>query len=335
MPILYIGNKLAEKGKAPTTIDTLGRQLEEFIDVKYASDKINPLSRILDMCTSVFRYRKSEYVIIDTYSTTAFNFAFLVGLCCQALKIKYIPILHGGNLPYRLDTSRIMSRIFFKRAYKIVSPSGYLKFEFEKRGYSKITVIPNNIEISGYTFKNRETFGPRLLWVRAFDKTYNCEMAVDVLRRLLKVHGSAQLCMVGPDKDGSMRSTMELAEKYGISDKLTITGKMSKKDWHDLAAGYDVFISTTNFDNTPVSLIEAMALGLPVVSTDVGGVPYIINNGKDGYLVQKNNAEAMADCICHIISHPEENRELALRARQKVEQFDWQCVRKQWKEILK
>lgn len=335
MGILYIGNKLSDKGRTPTTIDTLGKQFEEFVNVKYASDKINPVLRLADMCMSVFRNRKSKYVIIDTYSTSAFYFALAVGLCCRITGKKYIPILHGGNLPHRLDTSRFISRSLFKHAYRIVSPSGYLKHEFETRGYHGIVEIPNNIEISDCEFKKRDSFSPKLLWVRAFDKTYNCEMAVEVLRLLLKTYPEASLCMIGPDKDGSMQSTIDLAKRYGISDRLKITGRLSKSDWHNVAKEYDIFISTTNFDNTPVSVIEAMALGLPVVSTNVGGMPFLINDGNDGYLVEKNNAAEMAECITGIIRNPAENTQLSLRARRKAERFDWQSVKQQWAEILK
>lgn len=335
MEILYIGNKLCGKGKTPTTIDTLGKQFEEFVNVKYASEKINPLLRLTDMCLSVFRNPKSKYVIIDTYSTSAFYFAIAVGLCCRITGKKYMPILHGGNLPHRLDNSEFISRQFFRKAYKIVSPSGYLKHEFEKRGYHGIIEIPNNIEIVDCQFKKRDSFCPKLLWVRSFDKTYNCEMAVEVLKLLLKEYPDAELCMIGPDKDGSMQSTIDLAKRYGISDRLKITGRLSKSDWHNLAQKYDIFISTTNFDNTPVSVIEAMALGLPVVSTNVGGMPFLIDDGKNGYLVEKNNASAMANCIKNIIRNSAENTQISVQARHKAETFDWQCVKQLWMEIIK
>ncbi|MBR0183134.1 MAG: glycosyltransferase family 4 protein [Bacteroidaceae bacterium] len=227
-----------------------------------------------------------------------------------------------------------MSRMVFCHSYINVSPSGYLYHAFKERGYDNLITIPNNIYIGDYKFTKRETFQPRLLWVRSFDKIYNCEMAVEVLRLLSEKYSDAVLCMVGPDKDGSMQSVKNLAAQYGLTERLKITGKMSKLDWHKLSEEYDIFISTTNFDNTPVSVIEAMALGLPVVSTNVGGVPYLIDDGKDGLLCEKGNAEYMAEKIIQLVSSPEKSKDICINARRKVESFDWDVVKEQWKQLL-
>lgn len=334
MKILYIGNKLAKSGRTPTTVDTLSIQFKEFAEVVSVSDKMNPVFRFADMCSSVFKHSDADYVVIDTYSTLAYFFAFAVATCCRLLSKKYILILHGGSLPERLDNSPKMSKMLFGHSYKNISPSRYLKAEFERRGYSNIDVIPNNIDVSKYKFKERKEFRPRLLWVRSFAEIYNCEMAVEVLKLVLQRYPDAQLCMVGPDKDGSMEKTINLAKSYGIDGSLKITGQISKKEWHKLSEEYDIFISTTNFDNTPVSVIESMALGLPVISTDVGGMPYLIDNGKDGYLVEKNNTEMMADKIFEIIRTPHLALELTRRARKKAESFGWTSVSKLWRQTF-
>lgn len=333
--LLYIGNKLSKHGVTPTSVETLGVQLTEFCDVISVSDKCNKALRMLDMAFAVIKNRKVDYVIIDTYSTSYFYFTYIASLLCNILNIKYIPILHGGNLPERLERSPRLAKLIFSHSHINVAPSKYLNYEFKRHGYENNITIPNNIYISDYAFKKRISFKPRLLWVRSFHKTYNCEMAVEVLQLLLKHYPDAELCMVGPDKDSSMQSVKNLAEQYGITDHLKITDKLSKADWRKLSENYDIFISTTNFDNTPVSVIEAMALGLPVVSTNVGGVPFLIDDGKDGLLCEKGNAEDMVQKIVRLISTPENTVEICTNARQKVEQFDWQVVREQWKNIIK
>ncbi len=149
--------------------------------------------------------------------------------------------------------------------------------------------------------------------------------------------------MVGPDKDGSMKKVREYAAslnlsistKLNVKTDLIIPGRMAKADWHELSKSYDIFINTTNFDNTPVSVIEAMALGLPVVSTKAGGIPYLIKNSVDGYLIEKENVQAMKEKIELIIEQPPcISQELILKARKKVEAFDWQVVKEKWIEIL-
>ena len=335
MKILYIGNKLTKHGKTQTTVETLGKQLEEYYDIVTVSDKNNKALRMLDVAWSIVKNRRADYVLIDTYSTSNFYVAAVSASLCRLFNIKYIPILHGGSLPERLEKSPHLSKRVFGGSYINVSPSGYLNYEFKRHGYENVLTLPNNIIIKDYRFKQRNTFQPRLLWVRSFDKTYNCEMAVEVLRLLLGKYPDAELCMVGPDKDGSMQNVKDLAAQYGLTEQLKITGKMTKPDWHRLSEEYDIFISTTNFDNTPVSVIEAMALGLPVVSTNVGGVPYLIENGRDGLLCEKANAEDMAEKIIQLVSSPEKSKEICVNARKKVESFDWEVVKKQWKNILK
>lgn len=335
MKILYIGNKLSSFGKTPTSVETLGVQFEEFANVITASDKRNPVLRFVDMCSSVFKCKDSEFVIIDTYSTSAFYYAFAVSLCCRLCQKKYIPILRGGSLPSRLDRSKVLSKALFSHSYVNVSPSGYLRHEFSVRGYDNLVVIPNNINIKDYNFKKRTKLSAKILWVRSFSVIYNPRMAVDVLSRLLKVYPTAELCMVGPDKDGSMQDTLDYAKSLGVAEHLKVTGTLSRKQWHELSEQYDVFINTTNFDNTPVSVIEAMALGLPVVSTNVGGLPYLLEDGKDALLVDPGNAEEMYNKIVLLLNDPMFVEKICFSAREKAESFDWNVVSKQWKDILK
>ena len=173
---------------------------------------------------------------------------------------------------------------------------------------------------------------PKLLYVRAFAEIYNPTLAIEVLKELKNTYPKAILCMIGPDKDGTLEDVKQLINKYHLNESVEITGVLSKEEWHKKSENYDIFINTTNIDNTPISVIEAMALGLPVVSTNVGGLPYLIQQNLDGVLVEKNNPSAMTKEICKIL---EENKySLAINARKKVENFDWNIVQSKWIEIL-
>ena len=111
-------------------------------------------------------------------------------------------------------------------------------------------------------------------------------------------------------------------------------GKLSKPDWIVLSENYNVFINTTNFDNMPVSVIEAMALGLPVVSTNVGGIPFLIEDGVDGLLVPPRDEKTMCDAIIRLHNDKDLSTALALHARRKAEAFDWDVVKQQWFDLL-
>lgn len=294
----------------------------------------NQLLRLLHMLWSVIRFGRNEQpVIIDAYSTLNFYFAFATGIICRCLSITYSCVLHGGNLPARLRRNPRMCNMLFGAARENIAPSGYLQVEFQQAGYAT-RLIPNFIPIENYLFRQRTQLRPHLLWVRAFDATYNPGMAIEVIQLLSQRYPDAQLCMVGPDKDGSMAVCKASAEELGVVDKVIFPGRHTKSEWIAMSEQYDIFINTTNFDNTPVSVIEAMALGLPVVSTNVGGIPYLIEDGKTGLLVPKGDIDAMCQAVESLISDKIKARNIAAGARNKAEQFDWTVVKQQWLKVL-
>ncbi|HEY0046993.1 MAG TPA: glycosyltransferase family 4 protein [Flavobacterium sp.] len=335
MRILYIGNKLARHGNNSTSIDTLGTLLEaEGFKMTYASSAKNQIMRMLEMLwKTLCSAGKVNYVLIDTYSTANFWYAFAVSQLCRVLGLKYIPILHGGNLPQRLRNNPKISRMIFANSHCNVSPSGFLVSAFAEAGHTNVVYIPNSIEISNYSFRSRAQFNCKILWVRSFAKIYNPLMALEVMNHLQSPYASATLCMVGPDKENMMPAIKQSAADLGIN--VTFTGPLTKKQWTELADHYDIFINCTHFDNMPVSVIEAMALGLPVVSTNVGGIPFLLQHGKTALLVDDNDSAGMASRITELINNQQLASSIAVNARILAEEFDWLKVKKDWLEILR
>jgi glycosyltransferase involved in cell wall biosynthesis len=333
--LLYIGNKLSIHGNTATSIETLGSYLEnEGYNLTYASSKKNKIFRIIDMIwTTIKESRKTDYVLIDTYSTQNFWYAFIISQLCRILNLRYIVKLHGGNLPDRLDKNPFLSKVLFSNAYLISAPSDYLLNAFSKNFSKNLVYLPNAIEIKKYEFINRVIEVPKILWVRSFSSIYNPIMAIKVLDIIKDKYPLAELSMVGPDKENLIPECKKYAEERNL--KVTFTGKLEKKEWHELSKGYNIFINTTHFDNMPVSVIEAMALGLPVISTNVGGIPYAIKHNVNGLLVNDNDAVAMAKEIQKLIENTEIRSNIVTLARLKVEDFDWSRVKKKWHEILR
>ncbi len=333
--ILYIGNKLAIAGFTPTNIDSLGPLLEaEGYSMYYASSKVGQVARLADMLSAIVRCRgRVKFVLIDVYSTKAFYFAWLSARLCKVLNIRYIPILHGGNLPARLQASPGKSRQLLGNSYRNIVISGYLQQHVEKAGYKSL-LIPNNIEIDMYPFQQRTSVSPDLLWVRSFHELYNPGMAIRVLQKLTEKYPQATLTMVGPDKDGSLQKCKNLAEELGLEKQVQFTGMMPKTDWIKLSVSKSIFINTTNFDNLPVSVIEAMALGMPVVSTNVGGIPYLVDDNTDGMLVNAGDEEGMYDAITGLLHNAAKSASISTEARKKAEQYNWQQVKEKWNSLL-
>ncbi len=334
--ILYIGNYLSENDKYPTTIRTLSNLfVKEGFTLIIKSSKRNKILRLLDMLYAIIKHRNEvDYVLIDTYSTQNFYYAFMCSQLARIFGLAYIPILHGGNLPNRLDRSPKMSKAIFKHSFKNIAVSNYLYEAFSKRMYS-VETIPNNLEIQRYDWKERNYFEPKLLYVRAFAGIYNPCLALDVLHELKKDYPNAQLCMVGPDKDGTRVLFEKKMQEMQLHDSVEITGSLSKETWHKKSEGYDFFINTTNVDNTPVSVMEAMALGLCVVSTNVGGLPYLIKDTITGVLVPPKNAPEMAKAIKSLINNSEYAAQVCAKARNEVTQFDWEVLKVKWNKLLK
>ena len=333
--ILYIGNYLEKSLGYKTAHEVLADHLrqEGFRVAQYSSEK-NKFFRMAAMIYGFFRHIRASYILIDLYSTSNFYYALIIGFLASIFRKKYILILHGGNLPERWKRNPHLTGFLLRNAYKNVAPSGYLKNFFEEKGFDVI-FIPNPLPVDQYTFKDRQHFRPYLLWVRSFARHYRPEMAVEVLHRLKQKYPEAKLCMIGPVKDESFDITKQKVRQYGLENAVEFTGALSKSQWHAKAREFDFFINTTDVDNAPVSVTEAMALGLAVVSTNAGGLPFLLKDMEDAMLVDTNDPDAMAAKIEQLTENPGLARKMIRIARKKAENLDWKVIRKKWFDILK
>lgn len=332
--VLYLGNKLSSHGYSVSVIEELAPRLSESFTVISASSILNPWLRVMEMSWLLIKYKNScKLVLVDTYSTNAFFMACWLTWISKVLKIPYVPFLHGGNLPSRLDKNPRLCRWLFKGAAVTVSPSVYLQEEFLTRGF-QVTLIPNFIDLNNYPYRPRTSVEPRLLWVRAFHQIYNPTLAIQVVAQLKRKYPGTTLCMVGPDKDGSMTESKKAIVENELEEEVVFTGKLQKSEWIQRSSQFDIFINTTNFDNMPVSVLEAMALGFPIISTNVGGIPYLIKNGENGLLVEPNDVEGFVRSIESLITSPVVAGQLSERARKFAEQFSWEEVKPMWINVI-
>lgn len=331
--ILYLGNKLEKHGASPTSIDTLPPLLQqEGYRITSVSSIENKPLRLFHMLGSIIFIKKKDLVLIDTYSTSNFWYAVLSAKLSQLLSIPYIFILHGGNLEERFANSSERILKLFRTARANVVPSYYLKEKLEVFNFGNMICIPNSIELGNYEFKKRNSLKPKLLWVRAFDKVYNPGMVLEVCEKLTKNYPNVEVCMVGPEKDGSLKRLQRISKDKNLN--VSFEGKLSKEEWKKLAIEFDIFINTSNIDNTPVSVIEAMALGLTVVSTNVGGLPYLISHEENGFLVNPGQPKDMAAAIERLLEDSALAERLSVNGRTKAEEFNWTQVKRSWLELL-
>jgi glycosyltransferase involved in cell wall biosynthesis len=156
-----------------------------------------------------------------------------------------------------------------------------------------------------------------------------------VLARLATRLPDARLTMIGPDKrDGSLEEVKSLAAATSAETRIVFAGAVPNREVPRWLGAADVFLNTSNVDNTPVSVVEAMAAGLCIVSTNVGGIPYLLEHERDALLVPPGNADAMADAVQRLFDEPGLAARLSRNARRKAEQLDWSVVLPKWDELL-
>jgi len=190
--------------------------------------------------------------------------------------------------------------------------------------------------VQSYRFRQRSLPSPSLIWLRAFHHIYNPALAPAVVARLAGEWPGVRLTMHGPDKgDGSLEAARDTARQLGVEGLIRIPGAVPKHIVPEVLATGDIFLNTTNFDNTPVSVLEAMACGLCIVSTDAGGIRHLLEDGKDALLTPRGDADAMANAVRRILTEPGLAARLSSNARRKAESFDWSVVLPELERELK
>lgn len=334
--VLMVGNFLSASGGSRGVCEELALRLADAQrTVLTTSAEPGRVARLRDMAGTAWR-RRREYSVaqVDVYSGAAFFWAEAVCWVLRRAGKPYILTLHGGNLPAFARRRPLRVRRLLNSAAAVTTPSRYLLEQIAPYR-SDLRLQPNALDLSHYEFRLREQPQPRLVWLRAFHEMYNPALALRVVAALWEEFPAIHLTMVGSDKgDGSLQQLQQLAEELGISDRLTLPGAVPKAEVPVWMNKGDIFLNTTNVDNTPVSVLEAMACGLCVVSTDVGGIPYLLENEQDALLVPPDDLPAMVAAVRRILTEPGLAGRLSQQARHKAEQCDWAVVLPQWESLL-
>jgi glycosyltransferase involved in cell wall biosynthesis len=334
--ILFVGNHFSFPRNYKGAGEVIATHLTKYgWSVLLTSKKVNKLIRLFDMLWTILQKRnKYQIAIVDVFSGLASIWAYASCWLLNKLHKPYVLTLRGGDLPDFSQKHIRMIEKLFSNAGGVTSPSSYLADRFSGF-HNDIRVIPNGIDISSYPYKLRESPDEKLVWLRAFHNIYNPALAPQVVSLLKKEGFDIHLTMIGPDKgDGSLKATLDKVEQLDLNNSIRIVKGVPKTQVPlELAKG-DIFINTTNYDNTPVSVIEAMACGLCVVSTNVGGIPWLIEEGVDGLLVPPDDPESMAQAIIRLFSEPGLAGKLSKNALKKTRSFDWSVIIPLWDEVL-
>lgn len=334
--ILMVGNFLSRGvGNRGVCEDLAAKLARAGYSVVTTSERLGRIERLSDMLSSCWRFRHNyDLAHVDVYSGPAFFWAESACWLLRRLRKPYILTLHGGKLPgFSAEWPRRVRRLL-KSAAMVTAPSRYLQQQLRSFD-GDIVLLPNALDIGNYRYRSRSAIEPALVWLRAFHNIYNPVMAVEVAGILRKTYPGLTLTMAGPDKkDGSLEQVREMTSRLDLEDAVRIRGKIPKDHISELIDGGDIFLNTTNADNTPVSVLEAMACGACVVSTNVGGLGYLLDHEQNALLVEPNNPQAMAAAVTRLLESPALARGLSECARRTSEAFDWADILQEWEAVI-
>ena len=325
-------------GRHPGHLTAQGLILSELIratgyPVISTSEKLNRYMRASDIANTLARERHNiDILIIEVYGGPSFVIEDIASWLGRQFGHRIIMWLHGGALPEFMARFPAWTNRVLRRADLLVAPSQFLAKTVTRHGF-QAKVIPNVIDLSLYDYRHRRSVEPRLFWMRGFHPIWNPEMAIHTLARLRVEVPEASLVMAGPDK-GTRVDVERLAQELGVADGVRFAGFLDAKGKAVEAAAADIYINTNRVDNMPVAVVEAMAFGLPVVTTAVGGIPDLLKHGDTGLFVPVNDQEAMVRAIQSLLKNPELAARLSANGRCLAEQSSWDRVRQPWEELF-
>jgi glycosyltransferase involved in cell wall biosynthesis len=301
-----------------------------------ASSRETAVARTFDMVAAGAGLRGAyEVAVMDVYSGRPFLWAQAASAAVRLRGRPLILVLRGGGLPAFAGRYPLRVRRLLERADAVVSPSTYLRDAFLSVRRD-LLLVPNALDWERYLFRPRSPARPRILWLRAFHEVYDPSLAPAVLSRIIEALPDATLRMAGPDRgDGSLARARQEVERLGLGARVEFVGPVRKVEIPELMAESDVYLNTSRVDNAPVTVVEALACGLCVVSTDVGGIRGLCAHGREAVLASAGDADALAKGVVDVVRDPALAATLSRGGRERAEAYRWSRILPRWEEILR
>jgi L-malate glycosyltransferase len=321
-------------GWVPSQAEILAEHFRaEGYEVRLTSRRVRRLPRLVDTVVALVRWRRHVDVLhVLVFSGPGFGMADLTATLGRMLRLPVVLHLRGGALPEFARRHPRWVRRVLGRGDALVSPSRYLSSELPvTRG--GITVIPNVVSIDDYPFRLRSRIGHSLLWMRTFHSIYNPDLALEVLASLRAEHPAATLTMAGQEK-GELARVRARARQLGLDGATRFVGFLDLVGKQREFARHDIFLNTNRVDNMPVSVLEAAAFGLPIVATEVGGIPYVLEHEHTALLVPNDDVAAMACAVERLLAEPSLAQALSRNGRSLAEASAWPAVFALWEPLI-
>lgn len=270
--------------------------------------------------------------VVHTFSAAYWSYALgpLPAIVVARLYRKPVVLNYrSGELEDHLERWPRLGAPTMRWATRIVSPTPYLTEVYARFGL-RAEVVPNFLELEreGHVYRVRDPLRPVFLANRNLWPLYNYPMIVEAFARIQAAAPAARLIIAGHGPQA--REVRDLVAARGLRH-VEFRGKLAHAAMVALYQEADVYLNAPDLDCFPGSILEAFASGLPVVSTNAGGIRYIVDHGRTGMLVECGNAAGMAEHALRLLREPDFARGLAANARRELERrYLWDAVGPQW-----
>jgi glycosyltransferase involved in cell wall biosynthesis len=252
-------------------------------------------------------------------------------VAARALNKHVVLHYHSGEADDHLANWGRLVHPWLKLAHHIVVPSEYLREVFARHGH-EAHVIPNIVDLSQFVYRERGAFGPRLLSARNLEPHYRVDVIIEAFARLKPLVPDASLTIAGYGSEESRLHSLVASKRL---PDVRFVGKVDPALMPRLYDEADIFLNASVVDNQPVSILEAFASGLPVISTPTGDIASMVRHKRTGLIVPPFDPYALAAGVTWMLEYPERAKQLARQAHVSTGPYLWPSVREAWAEIYR
>lgn len=279
---------------------------------------------------SLLRLRCADVVHIFSASYCSFLLAPAPAiLAAKAFAKRAILNYRSGEADDHLSRWGLLVHPWLSLVDEIVVPSEYLRSVFAKYGY-RVQVIRNVVDLSRFRYRDRLPLRPRLLSARNLHPYYQVDNTIKAFALIKQHYPEATLTVAGYGDEGER--LRRLASSLS-GDGIRFVGRVEPPAMPKLYDDADIFVNSSVLDNQPVSVLEAFAAGLPVVTTPTGDIKAMVHDGGTGLIVPPAEPAAMADAVAALLENPDRANCIARHARQEVEKYTWSQVCREWAQV--
>lgn len=324
MKILQVANYSEGCGGISVQVQLLRNHLiADGLFCEIISTKGSVIKRLRSIIKLFTKGRRFDVFHVHACSDRGF-FPAIVGISIgRVLKKRVVLTFHGGGGETFFRRRTALVRHYLTRTGANIVLSGFIGDIYDKYQIP-YTIIPNIIDLKEGIYKEREDICPRFISIRSLSEIYNVECTLRAFQRVQSLYPDATLSLLG---DGPLEGRLETFVKDHHIKNVTFVGRVNNDEIYHYLARCDIMVSSSRFDNMPVSILEGFNAGLLVIASNVGGVPYMIKNGVNGLLFESDNDEEMAAKMIYAIENPEEVRMMINHARQTLIEYSWAYIR--------